>query len=213
MRRDLVTESLRQATSRAALAARLDALEQRGTGTPVDPGARRAVQDIAADLVLLRDSLRLELMAVDSELQRLTEIIDEVAGGMDGPDPSGPLTPEEEPRWVVLSADPEPGVRFSALVRLGRARTERSVQASLARLRDPAAEVVWQAACNLGAFRERGAAPQIARLLSHPAAVVRAAAYAALLRLGAPPDTGYAAVAPEADRATAAERLRAWAEE
>jgi HEAT repeat protein len=114
---------------------------------------------------------------------------------------------------VVLSSDPEPGVRFSALVRLGRARTDRSVQASLARLDDPASEVVWQALRNLGGFRDRGTAPAIARMLDHPAAVVRGAALQALLRIGAPTDSGYDPAGPPGERAPAAERLRAWADE
>jgi len=214
LRLQLNTENARHVASLAAISERLDALEAR----PVDGGAedataRASVAAVAEDLGPLRDALRNELMVIDDELARLGEIVEDVAGGVGGADPAGPLSPEDEPRWVVLSADPEPGVRFSALVRLGRARTDRSVQASIARLDDPEDEVVWQALRNLGQFRERAAAAQVAALLTHGSPVVRAAAYDALLRMGAPGDSGYDPVGAADERERAAEKLRAWAEE
>lgn len=196
-----------------ALDARVATLAAAPRGPMEDAGARAALHDLASDVELLRDSVRMELMVVDAELERLADVIDDVAGGLGGPDPAGPLTPEAEPRWVVLAGDPEPGVRFSALVRLGRSRTDRSVQASLSRLDDDAPQVVWQALRNLGAFRSREAAPRVARLLGHESPIVRSAAHETLLRLGAPDDTGYDPVADPGDRAAAAARLRAWAEE
>jgi hypothetical protein len=211
LQRAHLADTVRTVSHLESVVARIEALEARTEIVAEDAGAREAIGDVASDLLLLRDSLRLELMVVDAELVRLAEIIDEVAGGIGGPDPSGPLSEEEEPRWVVLAGDPEPGVRFSALVRLGRARTDRSVQASVARLDDDAPEVVWQALRNLGSFRERATAPRIARLLGHDAAVVRGAALEALLRMGAPADTGYDPVGSEDTRTAAAARLRSWA--
>jgi HEAT repeat protein len=150
---------------------------------------------------------------VDAELRRLTTLIDGVAGGPGGPDPTGPLPEEDEPRFVVRAADADPGVRFSALVRLGRRRSDRSVQVSLARLDDPDDSVVWIAVHNLGGFRERDAAPEIAALLDHPAALVRQKAHDTLVRLGAPADTGFEALDSPEVRELAAARLRSWADE
>ena len=209
----MVADGLRNATALDAIEERLTALDAREIGAVDDSGARAAIRDVGADLHLLRDSLRMELLVVDAELERLAEIIDDVAGGVGGADPSGPLSEEEEPRWVVLSADHEPGVRFSALVRLGRTRTDRSVQASLARLEDVDPSVVWQALRNLASFRERAAAAVVVPLLEHDSAAVRGAALDALLRLGAPADSGYDPVGPIQERNAAAAVLQRWADE
>ena len=212
-RSDLADVRVRHASLIAGLDERLSAVEARPAAAPQDAEARAAARVIAADLAHLQAAVRLELLSVDAELQRLTTIIDEVAGGLGGPDPAGPLPEEDEPRFVVLSADPDPGVRFSALVRLGRRRSDRSVQASLARLDDRDATVVWIALHNLGGFRERAAVVRVVGLLAHSAALVRQKSYDTLVSLGAPSDTGFDALAPDAERVAATQRLRAWADE
>jgi HEAT repeat protein len=213
LRDDMTQMRVRHADALAGLDARLRALEDRPSAAPIDVDARAGVETVAAQLVSLRDALRLELVAVDAELHRLTTIVDVLAGGQAAVDPAGPLPEEDEPRFVVRSGDPDPGVRFSALVRLGRRRSDRSVQASLARLDDEDDKVVWIALGNLGAFREREAAGEIVLLLDHPSALVRQKAHATLVRLGAPADTGFDALDPPEVRELAAAVLRAWADE
>ena len=83
----------------------------------------------------------------------------------------------------------------------GRRRSDRSVRASRERLQDEEPIVAWQALRNLGAFEERAAARDVARLLDHEATVVRAAAAAALVRMGAPDDTGYDPIAARCEAA------------
>ncbi len=196
----------------ATLSDRVRALEE-APRSANDPEARAALERLAHDLAALREGVRLDLSAADAELARLGAVVEEISGGMGGPDPSAPLTEADEPRWVVRAADPDPGVRFSALVRLGRARTERSVQASLVALDDAQDLVAWQAVRNLGSFRERGAARVVARLLGHASPLLRLAAYEALVQMGAPADTGFDPLGDAASRARAAAALAAWADE
>ena len=213
LRHDLVALSARYVSSVERTDERLAAIEAR-LALPVEDAAVRAALEAAVeDLHVLRDSVRYELSAVDDELGRLADQIEDVAGSSEGLDPTAPLHDAEEPRHVVLSADPDPGVRFSALVRLGRRRTDRSLQASIARLEDPSERVVWAALRNLGAFREPSTAPDVAALLAHERAVVRTAAFDALRTMGAPRDIGYDPVLPAEEREPAEAQLRAWAAE
>ncbi len=186
----------------------MSALAAQGTAADVRP----ALEALARDLELLRDSVRFELVAVDEELTRIRAALQMVSGALGEGDATGPLSADEEPRWVIRAADPDPGVRFSALVRLGRKRTDRSVRASRDRLSDVDAMVVWQAIRNLSVFRERSAAPEIAQGLDHDKAIVREIAFEALLRLGAPTDIEFESVAPPAERVDAVRRLREWAD-
>jgi len=213
LRLELADVRVRHADLLATLDARLEAVESGPAEGAVDAEARAASRALAVDMAKLRDALELELETVDAELRRLGSIFDEFAGDRGGPDPTDPLSEEDEPRYVVRSSDPDVGVRFSALVRLGRRRSDRSVQASLARLGDPDAIVIWIAVHNLGGFGERGAAPEIAQLLSHASALVRQESHAALLRLGAPADTGFDPLAPSEIREIAAATLRSWADQ
>ena len=202
----------------AALAARIDLAEKalaRAADAP--PGVARAdaVAALPEDLRALRESVSRELAAVDAHLRLLHRRVD--ALGDSEPviayGAAAPLTPEEEGHWAAMSRDEDPGIRFSALSRLGQARTDRSVKVSLDALDDDDAQVVWQALRNLGRFGERDTAPRIAALLDHAQAVVRAAAKDALERMGAPRDAGYDPAAPETERRAGAEKLRRWAAE
>lgn len=214
LRTEIEALAERSETARIEIAERLGGVEARlqalGETVGGEAATAKSVEVIARDLRSLRDALRFELRAVDEELRRVSEAVSEVAGSDTGQN-GGPLTPEQEPRWVVRSVDADPGVRFSALVRLGRRRTDRSVRASRERLHDDAPIVVWQALRNLGAFEERAAARDVARLLEHEQPVIRSAAAVTLVRLGAPADTGYDPIADPAERQGPAQVLRDWA--
>lgn len=205
-----------------ALGERLTAIEARlavaeaGWRTVADrpasaSGADEDVRALALDLRALREWTEKELKAADEQFADLRRRIDDVNAPPDS-SPDAPLTPEEEDRWTTLSRDADAGVRFSALHRLGRFRTERSVRVSVERLADETPKVVWLALRNLGRFREVAAAGDVAKLLDHADAEVRAAAHSALLDMGAPKDTGFDASAPADKRRAAAAALRAWAE-
>jgi HEAT repeat protein len=178
------------------------------------PGAPTAtieqLRTVAQDLKALRDSLAAELQKVDDRLGDLRRRIDE-QNAPRAPR-GGPLTEEEENYWAARARDSDPGVRCSALTMLGRGRTERSVNVSIDRLADEDPEVVWNALSNLARFKERAAAAQVAPLLDHAAREVRAAAYEALVAMGAPTDTGYNAVASAEKRKPAADALKKWSE-
>jgi len=132
------------------------------------------------------------------------------------PPPGGdtaPPTEEEAGEWVTLArGDPDPGRRFSALSMLGRSRTDRSVHASIEALQDPSELVVWQALRNLGRFQERAAARDVVPNLKHASVAVRAAAYEALRRMGAP-DVSFDAADLEEHRRGPAETLERWVEQ
>jgi HEAT repeat protein len=183
------------------------AADRPATAAGGDDGARALAQDIRA----LHEWAEKELRSVDEQFADLRRRIDD----MNAPpavSPDTPPTTEEEDRWTTLARDADGGVRFSALQRLGRFRTDRSVHVSIERLSDEDPKVVWQALRNLGRFREAAAASEVAGLLEHAESVVRAAAYAALLDMGAPKDTGFDASATGDKRKAAAAALRAWAE-
>lgn len=196
----------------AAMEARLAAVEQR-------PDVLEALIALDADVVALRDAVHRELTAADRRIDGLVERISlmeeavaavgELAAG--GSDLA--LDEDDVRYWVAQAADEDPGERFSALVVLGRGSGEAPVQASLQRLRDSGEEplVVWQALRNLAHFRARRAAPEIAARLLDEDAVLRRAAHAALLALGAPM-TEYDPLASDEARNDAAAELREWAE-
>lgn len=191
-----------------SLVARTAAAEKSGAASVSAEHVRAMVEDLKA----LRDAMRGELSVVDARLTELRRRADEIAAGSASPGAAheGPPTPEDEDRWATQARDADPGVRFSALSRLGKARTERSVQVSVERLEDDDAKVVWLAVRNLGQFRDRDAAPRIAELLDHAEAVVRAAACDALVRMGAPADTGFDSADAPQMRKPAADRLKRW---
>ena len=170
------------------------------------------IRAVADDLRRLRDDLRGELLVVDARLADLRRRMDEAGAAPATPGRDAPPSQDDEDRWVTRTRDSDAGVRFSALSRLGRVRTERAVQVAIERLGDDDVEVVWQAVRNLGQFRERDAAAQVAPLLDHAEAVVRAAAHEALVAMGAPKDTGFDATASAEKRRAAAEKLKKWAE-
>lgn len=174
--------------------------------------AAEHLRALAEDLKALRDAVKRELQHVEARLADLRRRVDESGAAPVSTGASGPPSQEEEDRWATLARDADAGVRFSALSRLGRARTERSVQVSLDRLGDEDAEVVWQAIRNLGHFRQRDAAPDVAAFLENDDVVLRAAAHDALVLMGAPRDTGFEATDAPAKRKPAAEALRRWAE-
>lgn len=188
----------------AAAAARDDA----------SPNPAERMRVLAEDVRALRDAVRGELQHVEARLADLRRRVDDAGAGPgdSGSAAQGPPSQEDEDRWTTLARDSDAGVRFSALSRLGRARTERSVQVSIDRLGDDDAEVAWQAIRNLGQFRERDAASQVAAFLDHEDVVLRAAAHDALVLMGAPRDTGFDATDSAAKRKAAAEALRHWAE-
>lgn len=197
----------------AEIDAALSAMDERlaAVATPA-PGAATLEQlrVLAQDAKALRESLAAELQKVDDRLSDLRRRIDE----QNAPRPprGGPLSEEEENYWAARIRDPDPGVRSSALTMLGRARTERSVQVSRERLGDDEAEVVWHALKNLARFRERPAAREVAALLGHADVAVRAAAYDALVAMGAPRDTGFDPTVPPEKRKPATDALKKWAE-
>jgi HEAT repeat protein len=201
----------------AAADARLKAALDKPSAAQSPAAASQAVLDqlraTAEDLRALRDSVRAELQNVDARLADLRRRIDEQAAAMaPGASREGPLSPDDEDKWAARAHDPDPGVRFTVLSLLGRARTDRSVQVSIDRLADEDAEVAWRAVKNLGQFRERDAAAQVVALLDHADAAVRAAAFDALRAMGAPKDAAFDATASPENRKAAAEALRRWAE-
>lgn len=199
---------------------RLAAAEARVTALEGRADASQALEALAADLTQLRDDVRAELELVDGSLRVLSDRVDrvlesgQVVSGAAMAALEGELTEEERQVWAALSRDSaDPGQRFSALVVLGRHKSDDGIQAAVERLEDTAevAVVLWQALRNLGEFKERSAAVAVARLLEHDEAVVRAAAFKALAKMGAP-DPGFDPVAKQEDRAESSARLRAWAE-
>jgi HEAT repeat protein len=182
-----------------------------GNAPPVAVEHLRAVSE---DLRALRDAVKSELQHVEARLADLRRRVDDMgtSPAASGAAAQGPPSQEDEDKWATLARDSDAGVRFSALSRLGRARTERSVQVSVERLGDDDDEVVWQAIRNLGQFRERDAAGEVAPFLDHEDVVLRAAANEALVLMGAPRDTGFEATDAPAKRKAAAEALRRWAE-
>jgi HEAT repeat protein len=182
-----------------------------GKAPPVEVDHLRA---LAEDLKALRDAVKGELQHVEARLADVRRRVDEMGASpaVTGAAAKGPPSQEDEDRWATLARDSDAGVRFSALSMLGRARTERSVQVSVDSLGDDDAEVVWQAIRNLGQFRERDAAAQVAAFLDHEDVVLRAASHDALLLMGAPRDKGFEATDTPAKRKAAAEALRRWAE-
>jgi len=201
-----------EAVRAAAVDARLDVLMARLTGAAQSGSAeelRQAIEQTNDSLRALRDAVRFELAAVDVHVHRMREALDVPAT-----EPAaigGPLDERDESRWVVLASDPDPGVRFSSLALLGRRKSDRSVAASRAALGDEEPMVTWQALRNVAAFGDRQAAPDVAALLVHDQAVVRAAAHDALVRVGAPADTAYDPVGTESANADAVARLSEWA--
>jgi HEAT repeat protein len=198
----------------ASLEARLADGESRWKSVAERPAAAddERVRALAQDLRALREWAEGELKAVDAQFDAVGRRIDD-ANAPFAASADAPLTPEEEDRWATLARDTDGGVRFSALQKLGRMRTDRSVHASVERLADDDPKVVWQALRNLGKFREADTAPQVAVALDHAESVVRTAAYAALLDMGAPKDTGFDANETSAEkRKPAVAALKAWAE-
>jgi HEAT repeat protein len=198
-------------SDRDALAARVAELERKAAA-----GAEAAqLKALLEDSKALRESVARELAAVDARLADLRRRIDEATSAQD-PDRKGPLTPEDEDRWVTATRDVNAGVRYSALYRLGQKRTDRAVQVAVERLTDEDEEVARQAVKNLGAFKERDAAARVAPLLDHAKASVRAAVRDALVQMGAPAESAFDPVpSPEkrdAAQKAAAAKLRAWAE-
>lgn len=216
---DLLREQVKLLDGRLAVAqagwqeAANRAAEAVARGSP-DAASVADLRALADDLRRLRDDLRGELAVVDARLADLRRRLDE-AGSLPpasspGRDPAS--SPEDEDRWVTRSRDADAGVRFSALSRLGRVRTDRSVQVAVERLGDEDARVAWQAVRNLGFFRERDAAAQVAPLLDSKEAVLRAAAHDALVAMGGPKDTGFDPTASAEKRKSAADQLKLWAE-
>ena len=168
---------------------------------------------IAEDLAGLRDAVRGELRVVDARLNDLRRRIDELAAPGTAP-VGGQLTPDEEGRWATFSKSTDAGTRFSALVRLANSNTERSIAVAVERLSvDTDIEVVWQAIRNLGQFKAKDEASHVAPFLEHQDAVLRAAAYEALRRMGAPTDIHFEATESPEKRKPAAEQLRRWADQ
>ena len=203
---------------RGTLLVRLAELEGRVSEMAAAQGARPdtapALEALAADLRELRDAVERELGVVDERLALNSRRVDEVAaavGLLGGPGAAEPLTEDEEGIWVTIAKDADPLRRFSALVTLGRRKTDRAVRVSMEALRDDDVRVVWQAARNLRSFREPAAAQDLAGLLDHEEVEVRKQAYEALLALGAPADTGYSPVAPADDRRDGTALLARWA--
>lgn len=210
----VISVDTRLAVSQAGWQAALDrmaAIEATGTESP---HAIEEIRAVAQDLKSIRDALVGELRVLDARIGDLRRRLGD-AGSQSGPatvSPDTPPTQEDVDRWATLARDADAGIRFSALSRLGRFRTERSVQLSVERLSDDDVEVVWQAVRNLGRFRERDAAAQIAPLLHHGEAVIRDAAHQALMAMGAPKDTEFTATASPEKRKAAADALKRWAE-
>jgi hypothetical protein len=204
----------------ATLSAHLDVLEERLVAAESHPDATDALTALGTDVNLLRDDVRAQLLLVDETLRLHAERLDQLVE--DALRPGGrtvvldrELTDEERERWAALLAKDttDIGGRFSALVVLGRHRSDRGVQAALQRVLDPDEHprVLWQALRNLGKFKERATAVAVARLLDHEELVVRSAANWALLAMGAP-DEGFDPVAAAEERAGPAAALREWAE-
>lgn len=188
----------------------LAALKSADASRPAGADAEQ-LRAVAADLRALREWMEKELKTADEQFADVRRRIDEL-NAPPAASSDAPPTPEEEDRWTTLARDADGGVRFSALQRLGRFRTDRSVHVSVERLSDEDPKVAWQALRNLGRFREVAVAAEVSALLDHAESVVRAAAYGALLEMGAPKDTGFDASAPADKRKAGAAALKTWAE-
>ncbi len=194
----------------ASFESSIRSLEEKSAAAANSSVTVEQLRGVANDAKALRDSASAELEKVEARLSDLRLRIDELSGSSARRE--GPPTEDEENEWAAKTRDADPGVRFSALTMLGRARTERSVQASKDGLADEQSEVVWQALRNLARFKERAAAPQAAQKLDHADVAVRSAAYDALLAMGAPRDTGFDAAASAEKRKAAVDALKKWAE-
>ena len=204
-------------TARALVLDRLAAIEHAAgaASTAADrDSTRRAVGAVAEDLKLLAAALRADLHAADQRLAGLesrSRELELTVGATVGAAP-GPLSDEDEAVWVTTARNEDPLRRFSALVRLSRRRSERSVQSATEALRDSDERVVWQAVRNLSGFQERGALRDIAPRLDHPATIVRQAAFEALTSMGAP-NLSYDPAATAATRRADTELLKKWVSE
>ena len=204
------------AATLASLAERIAALERgREGGGPASGDVASALRALTSDLATLRDAVVRDLGYADRRIADLEHRVDELLAlialqAPAGAQPQG--NDEDEAVWVNIAQDPDPLRRFSALAMLGHARTDRSVRASLEGLHDPEEIVVWQAARNLGEFREAAAARDLAGLLRRDSVALRTAGLEALRLLGAP-DTGFDPTAQPADRNGPAEILERWAAE
>jgi len=213
----ILEESARSAQHDAAILARVAALEAAVSSLPESP-ARTAVAEalaaLAEDLRTLGESVRGDLEAAELRIATLERRLDEAASLLPPPGAAGSAAAaeDEEAVWLNLAHDADPLRRFSALERLGRARSDRSVRVSIEALRDPSRLVVWQALRNLGNFAERPAARDVAELLDHAEVDVRNAAWESLVRMGAP-ESGFRASEKAEMRREPAARLKAWAAE
>lgn len=203
-----------------AVTTRVEAIERSGaSGSSTVPGdLAETARALADDVRRLRDATARDLRAADARIEDLERRVDELTSlvalsPLATPSAAdAPPTAEEEAAWVNLAQDTDPMRRFSALAKLGRARSDRSVRASIEALRDPSELVVWQAARNLGRFGERSSARELAQLLQSDAVSVRHAAHEALRLLGAP-DAGFDPSALPEERRSAADAIARWAAE
>lgn len=203
--------------ARDAIIERIASLERAAiaAGSAADRDeARAALAALAADVKSLAAALQEDLRTADARLAAIEGRVRdlEALSGATSAASSGPLSEEEEALWVTDARSPDPMRRFSALVKLGRTRSDRSVASAMNALSDEDERVAWQALRNLGGFKERAAAREVAALLDHPTSVLRLAASQALARMGADVAAFDAAASP-AKRREAAEALQRWAAE
>ncbi len=217
LERRLLRDAAVDLTTRDAILGRIAALEQSviAAGSAADrEEARAAFAALAADVKALGASLQEDLRTADARLAavegRVRDL--EAISGASSASASGPLSEEEEALWATDARSPDAMRRFSALVKLGRTRSDRSVACAMNALSDEDERVAWQALRNLGSFKERAAAREVAALLDHPTSVLRLAASQALARMGADVAVFDAAASP-AKRREAAEALQRWAAE
>jgi hypothetical protein len=217
LERRILRDAATDLAGRDAVLGRIAALERAvaASGSAADrEEARAALAALAEDLRTLGAGLHADLRAADTRLGavegRVRDL--EALSGAAAAATSGPLTEDEEAFWVTDARSPDPMRRFSALVKLGRTRSDRSVACATEALADPDERVAWQAVRNLGTFRERAAARDVAALLDHPASVLRLAAAQALATMGAPA-TSFDPAAAAPRRREAADALRRWAAE
>lgn len=217
LERRLLRDAAVDLAARDAILGRIAALEQTviAAASAADrEEARAAFAALAADVTTLGATLQDDLRTADARLAAIEGRVRdlEAISGATSASASGPLSEEEEALWVTDARSPDPMRRFSALVKLGRTRSDRSVSCAVNALSDEDERVAWQALRNLGAFKERGAAREVAALLDHPTSVLRLAASQALARMGAEVAAFDAAASPAKRRETA-EALQRWAAE
>ncbi|MCU0727508.1 MAG: HEAT repeat domain-containing protein [Planctomycetes bacterium] len=177
--------------------------------TAVAERAGRSTGEVAVAIARIEERLGM----LEREVLALKEHLREASVGPPAEPVEAPAiapAPAVDPEpWLDLLADPDPGVRLSALVALAPVEDPRVATEAIRLLADSDAVVRGEAAKLVGDRREAAGIPGLLLLLSDGSARVRARAHRALEAISGRDLAGYDPVAPEAEREAAAAALRA----